>query len=438
MKSLFISTLVFLVLLVNINAQKTLQAAEQKAVVEALAKSLEDHYVFPKEAKEMAQLIRQKLEKGAYHDKTDALVFADQLTTDIRAINQDLHLRVNYNPNRAKALRQPPSTNDNPARNNSPRRNRNNFGFQEVKMLEGNIGYLDLRGFFPPSLAGETATAAMNFLSNADAIIFDLRNNGGGSPAMIQLLTSYLYSARDRIHLNSFYNRPTDDTTQTWTLPYVPGKRNPEAEVLVLTSGFTFSAAEEFSYNLKHLNRATLVGETTGGGAHPGGTHAIDQNFVAFIPNGRAINPNTHTNWEGTGVKPHVEIASDKALEKAHYLALKKLREKAETEADQQYFDWYKDIIHAKTNPIKPHPDKWKAYAGTYGPRKLSFENNQLYYQRTGRAKTKLKALSQSSFMIEGVGYFKMEVEEKDGAYYLIAKYQDGRVERVKKEAVKP
>ena len=418
--------------------QKTLQAAEQKAVVESLAKSLEDHYVFPKEAKEMAKLLREKMEQGRYADKMDAIALADQLTTDIQTINQDLHLRVNYNPKRAEAMRQPPPADASPDRNNVPTKNRNNHGFQEVKILEGNIGYLDLRGFSPTAEAGETAAAAMNLLANSDAIIFDLRRNGGGSPTMIQLLTSYLYAAQDHRHLNNFYFRPTNDTIQTWTLPYVPGKRNPDAEVFVLTSPFTFSAAEEFSYNLKHLERATLVGETTGGGAHPGGTHIIDKDFLAFIPNGRAINPNTNTNWEGTGVKPHVEIPNEKALDKAHALALEKLSKKAETEADQQYFSWFEDIIKAKTKTIEPNPEKWKAYAGEYGPRKLFFENNQMYYQRTGRSKQKLLALSESTFMMEGITYFKMEVEEKDGTHYLIAKYQDGRVERVKKGEVKP
>src|SRR5262249_27539808 len=139
------------------------------------------------------------------------------------------------------------------------------------------------------------------------ALIFDLRRNGGGSPNMVQLITSYLFDPEIR-HLNSFYIRPMDKHIQFWTLPYVPGKRLPTVPVYVLTSGYTFSGAEEFAYNLKQMQRATLIGETTGGGANPGAPFPVHSGLIVFIPGGRAINPITQTNWEGTGVAPDMEV----------------------------------------------------------------------------------------------------------------------------------
>ena len=181
-----------------------------------------------------------------------------------------------------------------------------------------------MRGFSDVEYGGETAVAAMNFLSNADAIIIDLRNNGGGSPAMIQLISSYLFDSNP-VHLNNFYWRPTDSNSQTWTLPHVSGTRSPDTPLYILTSSGTFSAAEEFSYNLKNLERATLIGETTGGGAHPGGSLIATERFMVWVPTGRAINPITNTNWEGSGVIPHIKTSAREALDKAYTIALEQL-----------------------------------------------------------------------------------------------------------------
>jgi tetratricopeptide (TPR) repeat protein len=159
----------------------------------------------------------------------------------------------------------------------------------------------------------------MNFLANCDAVIFDLRRNGGGSPGMIRFITSWLFE--EPTHLNSLYWREGDRTEEFWTQADIPGKRLAEVPAFVLTSNFTFSGGEEFTYNLQSLKRATIIGETTGGGAHPGGTVPVGERFMAFIPTGRAINPITGTNWEGTGVVPDIQVAADDALDTALPLA---------------------------------------------------------------------------------------------------------------------
>jgi len=196
-----------------------------------------------------------------------------------------------------------------------------NYGFHKVERRPGNIGFIDLRGFHDPKSGGETAAYAMNPMMNTEALIFDLRNNGGGNPFMVAFITSYLFDS-EPFHLNSFYSRAKDDLSQSWTLPYVPGKRYGNKPVYVLTSNRTFSAAEEFAYNLKNLKRATIVGEVTAGGAHPGFSHQLNKHFSIFIPDGRAINPITQTNWEGTGVIPDVKTTQNEAYETAYELAL--------------------------------------------------------------------------------------------------------------------
>lgn len=171
-------------------------------------------------------------------------------------------------------------------------------------------------------IAAETGANAMNLVANTEALIFDLRNNGGGDPNMVAFLTSYLFKSAAPIHLNSFYYRPEENFKQFWTMPVISGKRYVDKPVYILTSNYTFSGAEEFSYNLKHLKRATIIGEVTGGGANPGYDHQLTKHVSVFIPNGRAINPITQTNWEGVGVIPDIETSKEEAFGTAYKLAL--------------------------------------------------------------------------------------------------------------------
>jgi len=178
--------------------------------------------------------------------------------------------------------------------------------------------------FADPEVCGPTATAAMNFIANSDALIIDLRDNGGGAPQMVAFVCSSLFS--QRTHLNDLWTRRTNSTEEFWTSPDVPGKKLPDDKpVFVLTSRRTFSGAEEFTYNLKNLKRATIVGETTGGGAHPVSGQRIDEHFIIGVPFARAINPITKTNWEGTGIEPDVKVRAAEALSTAQKLAAERL-----------------------------------------------------------------------------------------------------------------
>jgi C-terminal processing protease CtpA/Prc len=201
-----------------------------------------------------------------------------------------------------------------------------NYGFHKVERLPGNVGYIEIRYFTRPSWgSGDTAVAAMNFLANVNALIFDLRKCRGGNPGMVALISSFLLGEDEPIHINSLYWREEDFTQQYWTLPYVPGKQFDNIPIYVLTSKETFSAGEEFAYNLKALQLATLVGEATGGGAHPGSPYRIHPHFEVFIPVGRAINPITNQNWEGVGVLPDIPTSEEEALQIAYSMALKSI-----------------------------------------------------------------------------------------------------------------
>ncbi len=406
--------------------------SERQLVVDSISSKLNANYVFPEIAEQMSASLKTKLKNGDYNAINDPGQFAQRLTDDLQAVSKDKHLRVSFAPEQIKEQRQAVSPEDSIAFLNRyiESMKRDNFGFKEVKIMSGNVGYLDLRSFSNVEYAGPTAVAAMNYLSNADAIIIDLRNNGGGSPAMIQLISSYLFGS-EPVHLNNFYWRPADRNTQTWTLPHVSGKRSPDTPVYVLTSGSTFSAAEEFSYNLKNMKRATLVGETTGGGAHPGGTQIATDRFTIWLPTGRAINPITNTNWEGTGVSPHIEVPSMDALDTAYIKALEKLKETNTDKDLEAFYEWPLAELKVRNNPVTLEASALKKFAGSYGPRNVSFENGKLYYQRGTNPKYELFPFSDHEFMLKGLETFRIRfLSENNKVVALQGLYDSGHTDK--------
>lgn len=302
-----------------------LDAATKKQVIDGAIDHMRRAYIFEDVAEKMAAALKTHETKGAYEAIAAPREFAETLTRHLQDVSRDKHLRVLYDPAGLPQRRVP--TAEDRARQLAEERRRN-FGFQRVERLDGNVGYIELLGFSGSEDVAEAAVPAMNFLANTDALIFDLRRNGGGSPVTIGLLSSYLFD--QVVHLNDFYIRETDTRRQFFTTADVKGRRYGAAKpVFVLTSNRTFSAAEEFTYNLKNLERATIVGETTGGGAHPGGVRRITDHFGIWLPNGRAINPITKTNWEGVGIQPHIPVPAADAMRAAHLAALKKIRETA-------------------------------------------------------------------------------------------------------------
>lgn len=304
-----------------------LSAAQKRAVVEGLAAKLLKYYVFPDVARKTGDALKEKLRNGGYDGAGTRREFMDRLSEDLRTFGNDRHFRVRYDPEYKEDEDEdrPPSAEERQRmRTMAAKRG---FGLAKAEILPGNIGLLDLRGFGPAEFVGPALGAAMAMLNGTDAFILDLRQNGGGSPETVAYLCSYFFDEGDSRHLNDIYDRPKDRTRQYWTVA-VPGPRYGGTKpVWVLTSGRTFSGGEECAYDFQTQKRAVLVGETTGGGANPGGGVTLGEGFIAFVPTGRAINPVTKTNWEHVGVKPDLAVPAADALRVAHAAALRKLAE---------------------------------------------------------------------------------------------------------------
>lgn len=307
-------------------------AAERAEAITTLATSLRAEYVFPERGAETADTIEARFRAGAYDGLQDGAAFADRLTADLRAITHDLHLGVTHS---AEVLGHAGPRDPAVEAEWLARARGDHFGFAAARILPGGVGLLELRYFarVTPEVR-DTALAAMRALAGVDALLVDLRANTGGDPGMVALLSSQLFTGDRPVHLNDLYYRPSDQRIESWTDPRldVPRITGP---VFTVTSGQTFSAAEEYTSNLKHLGRAIQVGETTGGGAHPGGAVRLSDHFQAFMPSGRAINPVTGGNWEGVGNVPEIAVPASAALDRAYVESLERLAAVA-TDASRQ------------------------------------------------------------------------------------------------------
>jgi hypothetical protein len=304
-----------------------LDEAVRQKTIDAISERLTEYYVYPDTAAKMIEAIREHQKHGDYNSMVDGNEFADALARDLQAVSHDKHLFVGYDP---YVMPDGPGTASGPHPPSPADEARfrtmlehDNCTFSKVEILDRNVGYIKFGAFPNPYICGPTVVAAMNFVAHTDALIFDLRENHGGDPDMVDFMVSYLF--REPTHINDLTNRHDNETHQYWTLPWVLGPRFADQPVYVLTSHETFSGGEEFTFDLKTQKRGTIVGETTGGGAHPVRGMPAGDHFTIGVPFGRPINPVTKGDWEGTGVEPDVKVSAADALTTAEKLAADKL-----------------------------------------------------------------------------------------------------------------
>ncbi len=414
------------------SGKKTGIKKEVKArVIAAVAREVVEKYIFPDIAEKIKEYILSMQKKGEYRDLKTAEDLSHRLEQDLRKVSKDRHFRMGYSPETAERIITMSSRTDKEKaaaeKKLEEEEAKINYGFRAVKILPGNIGYLDLRYFgkhtYRPAL--QTSVHAMNFLSNSNAVIVDLRRNGGGQPKVIQFLCSYFL--KPGIHLNTLHYRYKNLNEQLWTLPYVPGKRMIDKDLYILISSWTFSGGEAFAYHLKHLKRATLIGEKTRGGAHDEIRISPGDGFVLQIPVGRAVNPVTHSNWEGVGVSPHIQINSKDALDKAQLLILNKLKTTETEKEAKAAIDFAIGEIKARLMPMTVDEKILKKYTGEFYSRKIRLENGKFYMHRKG-VNYKLIPISENLFSVEGVDDHQISFDlNPDGtSRMLILVWDDG------------
>jgi hypothetical protein len=376
---------------------------EVDRVVERIANLLQDSYAFPEIGEKMAEHILSRHDEGVYREISSYSQIGSQVTADLREVEVDLHLAVYYHPDQAAELerrgleRNP----DDPDLYWWQQRKVDNFGLQKLEILPGNVGYFKLLVLAPVSLGGEKIIQAMNFLSDCDALIFDLRECGGGDPYTVQLIESYLFKAEPKLLLTLF-DRPSEKSQQIWTLPSVVGKRMPDVPVYILTSGRTFSGGEDLSYVMKHHRRATVVGEITGGGGHTVEFMSAGEGFVIVIPTGYPIHPVTGGNWEGVGVQPDIETSAEEALQVAHLHALETLLGGCEDEASLRLLAAALARQRAAYQPVVLDEDYLQQFVGEYGGYQTVLKDGRLTLgENGGRESWKMTPITETRFMVD-------------------------------------
>ncbi|QTC91616.1 S41 family peptidase [Brevundimonas goettingensis] len=393
-------------------------ARSPRETVQAVATRIRDLYFDPRRADEIAKGLEDAAAAGEFDAQTDPRDLATALTVRLRPL--DGHFNVVFDPRLGDGppMRGPgPQAGPRPGpRPANPAEARGHYGFRGVQILPGNIGYIDLRQFSeidfndPKDPARAAADAALSFVGGTDAVIFDLRDNGGGAPSMVGYLTSAFTPANAPIY-NIFHSREGTESEAPEVYHADPRLTVP---VYILTSARTGSAGEAFPYTLQAARRAVIVGEASGGAANPGGMVPAGGGFAVFVSMGSPVNPITGGNWEGAGVKPDVAVSWDKALDTAQTLALEKI-----IAADGGRTDavWALEALRSQDLPAEVAGNLGD-YTGTYGDRTISVEGGRLKVVAGRRPPVTLAPLGDDLFTIVG----------DPGRRYQFLRGDDGKV----------
>ncbi len=391
-----------------------LDAAVRREVVDTLAAQLEQLYVDADTGRLIARGLHDRLASGAYDRLTDPNQFGNALSEDLRAVNGDRHLGVRFAPGfpafhpglggLPTPRPSPPGTlpADEPAPTPAMLADlrAQNFGLERAARLEGNVGYLDVRGFYDGPEAFATANAALVFLERTDAMIFDLREMPGGSGDMSNWIISH-FTGPDTVPSLKIVNRSAGDSAVRWTIGKVTGTRRPDVPIFILTSGGTASAGEDFVFVLHNLGRATLVGARTAGAGHNNAFVDIGHGFVASISYTRVMDPRTGREWERVGVQPDVAVDPDSALDLAHILALKAIATRETDPVRKRTLALTVDLLTARAHPHRVPAALLARYVGSYGERMLTVKHGGLVFRRVPYPPRPLIAIDDSTFSME-------------------------------------
>lgn len=367
MKTYYLLAVLGLLLMVMPNrtlGQEQVTQIDATRLVDSISATLKNHYIFPEKAAEIEQYLKKQVNAKAYETITDPSKLIAKLTSDIRQVHVDPHMRIQYDPNFVNLQQGEVKPSEEEIAQFKKYEKGQNYLFKKVEILPGNIGYLLFNGFTGDVEGAKSiASSALRFLANTNAIIIDLRWNGGGNPEMVSYVESFFFKNKKLIH--TIIDRLGSDTTYYYADPAKTEGFTLEMPIYILTSTRTFSGAEGFSYDMQSTKRAVIVGETTGGGAHPTKFFLIGQGFRMGVPYARSWSPYTKTNWEGTGVKPDLSIAAAQALPTAQKAILEDFAKKASDEVEKGRLNWALNKLIAEEKSRMPDSLN-KFFPGTY------------------------------------------------------------------------
>ena len=363
------------------NPTDSLGDQDRAEIIDSVASIFIDRYVYPEVGLQMDSVLKENLADGVYDDQSSLSDFSQSIMRDLRQVSNDRHIWVEPIPEDRFYVAEGDTITDEQIFSKSL----NNFGWMKVEWLAGAVGYIKVDKFEDVSYARETAEAALNFMANCQIIIMDLREHHGGHKNMNHLVVSYFFS--EPTELSSLYWTYLDSMQESWTHADIKGRPLYDKELYILTSNNTASGAEAFAYDMKHLGRATIVGENTAGAAHWSDWYEFPSlELVVHLPVARPINPVTKDSWEGTGVRPDIIVPAEKALDTAYLEAVAKLKSSTRDKKLQRLLEWTIPAIQARLNPVEVDDVLASKIIGNYvhedGKKKynISYENGSLLY----------------------------------------------------------
>ena len=389
-----------------------LSPAERTAAVKAIGAALPESYVFPELRPTLVERLRQAQEAGRY-DVADPGVFAERITDDLREVGHDGHLYLSFAPAEYAAALAPAASDAGSEAFDRRRALRDHFGLTELKVLPGNIRYLRISGFeWVQDETGAAYDDAMRFLKLGDAVIIDLRGNGGGASEAVQYLTSHFLPA-DTLLLT--FLQGSGPQAQSRTLAYLPAGRLQGKPLYVLIDGGVASAAEEFTYHVQQFKLGELVGARTAGGANNNRLVPIAPGFMLSVSFGRPVHSVSNTNWEGVGIAPSVETAPAQALDAAQSLALSRLAQAPGATPDQLAdYAWARPAVEARLHPVSLTAKQLRARAGSYGEIAVALRDGALWLTRANRPPRRLAPLdAEGLFAVDGVDVLRVRFTPK-------------------------
>lgn len=396
-------------------ADDALTAAVRVAVLDGVVARLESTYVDVEAAPSIVKAVRGRQAAGAYDAITNPAQFAEVVTRDLRSVNGDLHLGLRYSKDASPAGRGASPFGD-------PRLV--NFGMGRAEILEGNVGYLEITGFTGGDYEGAVGDA-LRFLSRTDAVIIDVRRNGGGASDMSHFIFSHFFGEKP-VPTIDVRTRNASEPNHRMSLASVPGPRRPDVPLFVLTSQATGSAAEEFCFVLKNRRRATLVGRRTAGAGRMVAQIPVGHGFTASVSVTRVSDPESGREWEQVGVEPDIAVDPEQALIAGHAAALKAVA--AATASDVSRAGLLRRLIEtneARLSAIPGSAARFARFAGTYEGRVVSVRDGELRYaRRSGGLSEPLIPLGADLFALgaqrirfaESAGVVTLKVEQPDGS----------------------
>jgi hypothetical protein len=397
-----------------------MDAAGRTEILTWIGDTLSARYVDPELARAMVDEIRARAAAGAYDQLDGADGFLHAVEEDLREVSNDKHVGLWLE--RLEDVKDDDADYTPADPEYVEHLRRTNCGFKKVELLPGNIGYLRIDEFAHPALGGPTAAAVMNTVGSVDALIIDLRWNGGGA-GLVNFLSGYFFD--EPTHLNDVWERASGETLQGWTPEYVPGPTLSRVPLFILISGQTFSAAEDFAYGLQQADRATIVGERSKGGGHPVEFVRLIRGDVVvamMVPNAKSIHRATGTSWDAVGIAPDIEAAAPAALEAAYDAAADALLERAKDEASRTRVEWARQEFQAGLHPVILTRDQLGEYAGIYETRSFAVgDQGVLLYHRDADSSFPMVAMGNDLFRFEGYDELRFQFERDD----------HGRVDRV-------